>query len=80
MRVPFSLPAAADAGERVRLGVYDLGGRRVKSLVDGTLGAGPHEVMWDGLDDAGRPVGAGLYFTRLELAGRSVTRKLTRVR
>ncbi len=80
VRVPFSLPAAADAGEHVRLGVYDLDGRRVKSLVDGALGAGPHEVVWDGLDDAGRPVGAGLFFTRLELAGRTTTRKLTRVR
>ncbi len=78
-RIPFSLPSAAAGGTAARLGVYDLTGRRVRVLVDDALGAGPHEVTWDGRDDGGRAQPAGLYFARLEWAGRTATRRLTLV-
>ena len=70
-RVSFTLerPAAAV------LAAYDVDGRRVATLIDGELAAGPHELPWTGLDDAGRRVAAGGYFLVLEAAGtRSVTR------
>ena len=50
----------------VRLAVYDVLGRRVRVLHDGVRSAGEHRTAWDGRDDAGRPVPAGLYFYRLE--------------
>lgn len=79
-RVPFSLPSAAAGGTHVSLAVFDLNGARVRTLVDGALGAGPHEATWDARDDAGHPVGPGLYFVRLAAAGRVVSRKVGVVR
>jgi hypothetical protein len=54
----------------VRLGIYDLAGRRVRTLVDVTKEPGWYEVTWDGRNDAGLLVASGVYFCRLE-AGRS---------
>ena len=47
------------------LTIYDLQGRRVRALVNETQGAGVHGVVWDGRDEAGVPVGSGIYFARL---------------
>jgi flagellar hook assembly protein FlgD len=59
----------------VSLVVYDVSGRRVRTLVDGAaeLGAGAHTADWNGLDDGGRRVPAGLYFARLEARGEAAT-------
>jgi photosystem II stability/assembly factor-like uncharacterized protein len=66
---------------RARLGVFDLAGRRVRTLADGEHGAGRHDVAWDGRDDAGRAVRAGSYRYRLELPdGTALVRGMVRVR
>lgn len=64
-RLDFSLASAAPT----ELVVLDLAGRRVRTLVSGTLEAGPHQATWDGLDEAGARLPAGLYFARLLAAG-----------
>ncbi len=79
-RIPFTLPSGRAGGEHVRLAVFGVDGGRVRTLLDGPLGPGAHEAAWDGRDDAGRALSAGLYFTRLEWAGRVATRKVTLVR
>jgi hypothetical protein len=57
---------------RVRLTVFDAQGRAVRRLVDGAVQApGSYTVLWDGRDDGGRVVAAGVYFHRLE-GGRDV--------
>lgn len=61
----FELPAEAP----VSLAVYDLGGRRVALLHEGSLGAGRHELRWIPRSDTGRPVAAGLYFVRFSTPG-----------
>jgi hypothetical protein len=63
-----------------RLAVFDVRGALVRTLVDGVLSAGPHTVEWDGVDDAGAPVGSGIYFYRLEAGARVETRKMVRMR
>jgi iron transport multicopper oxidase len=63
-----------------RLTVYDVNGRRVRSLVDATLAAGSRRVAWDGRDDAGAPAPAGLYLVRLESAGETHSRRVMLVR
>ncbi len=60
--IRFALPAAARASVRI----YDAGGRLVRTLVDGDLGAAVHAVVWRGDDDAGRRVGSGVYFYRVK--------------
>ncbi len=56
------------AGE-VRLCVFDVGGRLVRTLVDQTLPAGWHEARWNGTDGRGTPVANGVFFSRLEFSG-----------
>jgi alpha-amylase len=53
------------------LALYDVSGRRVRTLADGALAAGPHEARWDGRDTAGARVRAGLYFATLAQGGES---------
>ena len=51
-----------------RLDVFAIDGRHVRTLVDRSLGAGPHSATWDGTDRTGRTVGSGTYFYRLTTA------------
>ena len=60
----------------VTVGVYDITGRLVRTLVDEAKVAGPHSVMWDGRDTNGIVVATGIYFVRLESVGRVATQKI----
>jgi hypothetical protein len=53
----------AKAG-RVQIGIYDVTGRKVRSLADRIFPAGEQELRWDGTDDAGNKVARGVYFVR----------------
>jgi flagellar hook assembly protein FlgD len=57
--------------------VYDLAGRRVRTLHAGERAAGRHAVDWQGDDRHGRRAPAGLYLVRVQAAGRSVSRVVT---
>jgi hypothetical protein len=54
----------AHAGE-VQLELFDLAGRRIRTLAQGPHAAGSHAVTWDGRDAGGQHVAAGVYFVRL---------------
>lgn len=64
----------------VKLSVYDLSGRLVADLVNGSQPEGRHEAFWNGLDRQGNPVGSGIYYYRLESPAKSQTQKMTLVR
>ncbi len=70
--ISLNLPLAGPA----RLVVYDVQGRRVASLVDRFLPSGAHRVEWDGRDAAGQKSASGVYFYRLESAGRAVAKRM----
>lgn len=55
-----------DQEGKVRLSVFDVRGRLVSNLMDGTLQAGSHTFAWGGASDAGSQVAHGIYFARLE--------------
>lgn len=61
---------------RVRMAIYSIRGRVVRTLVDRPMEAGSHSIVWDGKNDAGERAAGGVYFCRLEAAGRTVSRKL----
>lgn len=65
--------------EAVRLSVFDVAGRRIRTLIDGEVAEGVHEVAWTGRDDTERVAPSGLYFYTLEGAGWRQVRKLTLV-
>jgi flagellar hook assembly protein FlgD len=65
----------------LRLRIFDVSGRLVRTLVDETgMTAGDHEVSWTGVDDTGREVAAGVYFYRLQTPDHSLTRRMTLVK
>ncbi len=59
----------------VDLAVFDLTGRRVRTLLSGHLDGGEQRVRWDGKDEGGRMAAAGSYLISLTAAGERVTRK-----
>lgn len=65
--IPFDLRETT----RVTMAVYDMLGRQVGMLVDGTLAAGQHQVTWDAGD-----VPSGTYLVRMEAAGQTFTRTM----
>lgn len=59
----------------IRLEIYDVAGRRVRTLVQGDLAAGRHMREWDSCDDHGRAVAAGMYFAKLDADAKAITQK-----
>lgn len=49
--------------------VFDIGGRVVRTVAEGVLTAGSHDLAWNGRDDADKPVPGGVYFVRLRQDG-----------
>jgi hypothetical protein len=65
---------------RVRLDIFDVQGRRIRTLADSQFEAGRHTVHWNGLNDAGAGVSSGVYLYRLVTGKSSLTRKLVMMR
>jgi hypothetical protein len=72
--ISFTLARKGD----VSLKIFDVGGRLVRTLVDGEMEATSTatEVVWDGLNDAGQRVGSGVFFYQLEAPGYTSAKKL----
>jgi len=68
--VRFSLPTERD----VRLEVFDISGRMVKTLARGTFSPGLHTLQWNGVGDGGNRLHAGVYMYRL-VAGKDVAKR-----
>ncbi len=65
----------------VNLEIFDVAGRLVRRLKDGTMEpSGLHEVTWQGRDDRGRELGSGVYLYRLTVGEVVQTRSMTLVR
>ena len=60
-RITFALPREGVADLRV----YDAAGREVRALVHESRAAGTYTISWDGNDERGQRVRAGVYFVRL---------------
>lgn len=71
--ISFSVGPAA---RPTRLQVFDLGGRLVRTLVDGVVSPGVTRIMWRGDDDRGSQVASGVYFYRLQVGGEQFTQKM----
>ena len=74
--IRYELPRSAP----VELTIYDLLGRKMRTLVDRMQDAGTHAVVWDGKDGRNRFVGSGAYLYRLKAGGLVKTRKLLLLR
>ena len=74
--IRFDLPRSGP----IRLEVFDVAGRRVRDLVNEVRAAGNHRILWDGLNDNGRPVASGIYLYRLISGNVSQTRQMVLMR
>ena len=70
--IPYDLPETTP----VTLTLYNVLGAEVGRLVERVQAAGRHRVVWDGRDETGRRVGAGVYFVRMRAGHAAWTRKL----
>lgn len=70
----------ASATQFADLSVYDAAGRRVSTLIQGPLAAGSHRIEWTGVDEANRPVKAGIYFLRFRSGEHTATGKVLLIR
>jgi flagellar hook assembly protein FlgD len=63
--VTFVLPESGQTSFEI----FDVRGRLVRTLVEGSYGVGPHRVPWDGRDNQGESLASGVYFGKLTLPG-----------
>ena len=61
---------------QVTLGIYDILGKQIKTLVNQSQDAGNRTVFWDGRDDLGRTVSAGVYLYQIKAGEFTQTRKM----
>ena len=71
-RIEFELAHAGWA----RLDIFDAAGQRLCTLVNSDLGPGTRTVPWDGRDQNGRPLPAGVYFAKLSSNGAEAMHKI----
>lgn len=76
VHVAFRLPEDAP----VHAAIYDASGRLVQSIADEALTAGPHELSWQGRDDNGRRVSAGIYWMRVATPTRQASTRIVWLR
>jgi hypothetical protein len=71
-KIDFTLPRSAD----VSIIIYNLMGQQVNVLMNSNLDYGYHTVTWNGLDQFGRPVSSGVYFSELRTRTFRQTKKM----
>ncbi|MFN8177669.1 MAG: FlgD immunoglobulin-like domain containing protein [bacterium] len=64
----------------VSVGIFDVVGRRVRTLFDGNHAEGACSFTWDGRDASGRRAAAGVYFVRMQADGKTLTERIVRMR
>ena len=59
--------------ERVKIQIFDVSGRLVRTLADRGFTAGQHKLTWDGVDNSGQLSARGVYFVRSQYADSKFT-------
>jgi len=64
----------------VRVGVFDIHGKRVATLVDETMSPGIYRVRWTGKDAVGADVASGVYYAQIQSKGGSDSGRLALIK
>jgi hypothetical protein len=75
--IAFELTGEMSETQPVTLTIYDIRGRRVRTLIDQDFEVGNHKIHWNGQNDRGESVPSGIYLYRLKTGGKVSTRKMT---
>ena len=76
-KIDFELPSFAEGN--VKLVIYDLLGKHIRTLVDEPAKSGYYHIEWDGNDDLGFPVGSGVYLFSLINNNHRFTKKMVKI-
>jgi hypothetical protein len=76
----FDLPAAPDGQWPVDVSIFNVAGRRVRTVVKSDLPPGRYSYEWDGRSDSGAPVSAGIYFLRISAGENEARQRLIYLR
>jgi hypothetical protein len=71
-----TIDVSVASDSQITLNIYDINGRLVSTLADGVYDTGYHSFVWNGLDQTGNQVSAGIYFYSLNAEGVSITKKM----
>lgn len=71
-KITFGLPSS----QQMKIAVYNLLGKQIRLLAEGSFPAGYHSIIWDARDDFGRQVGPGIYFCRMENRTTTLIKKM----
>jgi len=71
-KIKYTLPMDGE----VKLYIYNVKGQFIKKLVSNSQSKGEYQVNWNGKDQNGKQVSAGIYFCRLETLGKAITGKM----
>jgi hypothetical protein len=74
--IEFELPVAA----KVAIDIYDIVGRRIKTLVNDQMPSGRHFIRWDGTGEDGETVASGVYFYRLRTGNTDLTKRMSLIK
>jgi hypothetical protein len=78
--IAFTVPGGSGSKQNVALNVYDVRGALVKTLLNGPVAGGRHEVQWNGTNNRGEQVASGVYFTRFASGGYKSMKKMILLR
>ena len=65
---------------RVRIAIYDIRGRTIATLLDGTIAVGMHRIVWTGDDDNGNAVRSGVYIVRMTASRLHATSRIFKIK
>ncbi len=74
--IEYSIPAR----ENVSVSIYDITGRKIRTLVDESQSAGSYTIRWNGLNDQNRQVASGIYMYQLKYGNKVLTKKMSLIR
>jgi flagellar hook assembly protein FlgD len=64
----------------VKLEIYGLDGKRIKTLTNRIQSAGEYSVIWDATDNNNKPVTPGIYFYKIDTDGIQSTERIVLIR
>ncbi|MHB2148166.1 FlgD immunoglobulin-like domain containing protein [Calditrichota bacterium LG25] len=74
--IRFALPEDG----HVQLNVYSVNGQKVRTLINGQVSKGYHQIVWDGTNESGQAVSGGLYVYELKTDNKRILKKMLLVK
>jgi len=70
------IPYTLSERTRTNLRIYDITGKLVRTLIDEVQSTGGKEVLWDRRNQNGESVPSGIYFYKLDIGNRTLTKTM----